>query len=365
MQEAANLIWLARSNPGIIVPIDKLRVHADKYFEWLSDKEVFTPPELEDYFPVPAFTEEFIAHVAVPIKLFYSDEFQAIEQLLRLETADQQQLDFSTYLTNVLAARFQNLTNRGLQENVNIVSIGGNCVPRLILSKWGLRTTRSLGARSLPFDLVWVEPKGVCEILTTHFSDMVARDLLSITTNAEVRQDWKWFVGTEPTAVNNLRQVCFNHEPGKFWLEDNYFELIRRYDLRISRFKSILSNGKPTIALLNYHQPFSKGSLGDLINAARGLSELTMSPLYLICVVTAGPSNDVADIESLHVNRKCRLTVRYNRQPSDSYIFYSPLHYATADGLAWEQSFIHVVAKILKYDLGISVSAGSDNGSPA
>lgn len=341
-----------------MMDLDRLRYRADRYFEWLETSEIYVPPALANYSPIPALGEEFVAYAAVPTKLFNKKEFDEIERVIGSDASEPQERDYARYLYRVLSARFTNLLNEALQNKLNLVSIGGNCVPRLLFSKWGLRKTRPLGARSLPFDLVWCEPEGVMDVIASNFSGMVDRSYLASATKKDVRDNWKWFVHDAPVAVNNHFSVCFNHEAGPSWLDDSYAKLVERYQIRIGRFAEILENGMPTVALMNHQRSFSSTSYEKLIGGAKALARAAKGGIHVVCVITSGGQNEYTQERTIDIDSNLRVTIAFNPQPPDPYLFYMPSSYASAAGLAWETGFLRILDPVINRESGESISSG-------
>ncbi|MCJ2093205.1 papain-like cysteine peptidase [Methylobacterium sp. J-072] len=338
--------------------LENLHNLAANYFKWLDNAEIYVPPELAEYFPNPSLNEEFVAYAAVPTKLFSKREFLEIKRIIGSDVSSAQEGDYAQYLYRVLSARFKNLLNIRLQNGLNLVSIGGNCVPRLLFSKWGLRKTRPLGARSLPFDLVWCEPDGIADIITSEFSVMIDPIYLSTATKKDVRESWKWFVGDVPVVVNNSFSVCYNHEAGSSWIDNRYSRLIDRYRTRIDRFRKIIENGMPTVALMNHQRSFSEKSYDKLIGCAKALARSSKGEMHVVCVVTAGYPNKYTCSRTVDVDERLRLTIAFNPQPPDPYLFYMPSSYGSAAGLAWEAEFLRILEPVINREIGVSISSG-------
>ena len=341
-----------------MMDLSRLRYLAGRYFDHLENAKIYVPPELAGYNPQAAFTEEFVAYASVPSKLFGKTEFFEIVRLIESAATNLQDQNYAYYIYRVLSARFANLLNNKLQNKINIVSIRGNCLPRLLFSKWGIRKTRPLGAKSLPFDLVWCEPQGVAEILASDFVGMVDPAFLSSATNADVRTDWKWFVGNVPVAVNDKFSICYNHEAGESWLDNGYSNLIDRYKNRIRRFREITESQLPTVALMNYQRPFSKLEYDQLQKGIEKLSQTSKGDIHVACVVSAGERNHYNREQTIDINHKLRLTISYNLQPPDPYLFYMPSSYASAAGLAWETEFLRILALVIEKEAGSVISTG-------
>ena len=52
-----------------------------------------------------------------------------------------------------------------------IISLGLNCLPRTLLTRWGLKPSKKLGEPSMPFDLAVFDQLEVTHCIKTEFCD--------------------------------------------------------------------------------------------------------------------------------------------------------------------------------------------------
>ncbi len=114
------------------------------------------------------------------------------------------------------------------KRKVNIIPLGQNCMPRTILTRWGVKAPKILGELTYPFDIAVF---GMPEITKT-----LQRDFNEFYDNWE--HNGKFWVKT-PNCIE------FSHEKN-FGLDDKY-KLMLLYQKRIENFRKAMQNEKPVL----------------------------------------------------------------------------------------------------------------------
>ena len=110
-----------------------------------------------------------------------------------------------------------------------IVSLGSNCLPRTIPTRWGLKYPKSMGELSHPFDLSIHLYETTCELIDNNFKDYL--NPLFIKKN------------NKGIPIHTKYKVYFNHEKSDYFSENNYSKLVEKYQARLENFyKDIASS---------------------------------------------------------------------------------------------------------------------------
>ncbi len=321
-------------------------LHAN-YKAWVATQAIDLSDGSYDYRIPPGATMDFVSYTALPFRLFDDDEVQAIFQYL--VDGPQQEADraIRRYVSHVVTARFANLANRALQDDVEIISIGADCLPRILFSKWGLQRTRMFGKLSYPFDLALAQPKAALRLVAEDFAGLLDPAALAM-------------LGEYHFPFNHQLGTIFNHEAGEDWGKDNFARLTGLYARRIRDYRNALANPRRKLFLCNYcdlfngdaqhfftqcgichHQPFDAEAKALLTDASAALATRTIGPIGILCVVTgyAGPGAPVARIDEFSVGDAFVRVIHVPR-PTAEYTFYDPAHYSADSGLAFERSIV-------------------------
>lgn len=123
-------------------------------------------------------------------------------------------------------------------ENLNyrIVSLGHNCFPRTVLTRWGLKPDRSEGELSMPFDLATFE--------TFEITKNIQNDFENFFDNLEYREK-PHFLKKEGYWIKAPDCIEFMHE--KDLKKDEKQKLIDIYKKRIDNFRICLNDPIPIV----------------------------------------------------------------------------------------------------------------------
>lgn len=131
-----------------------------------------------------------------------------------------------------------NINNEKVKAiNCDIVSLGLNCLPRVILTRWGLKKTKSKGELSLPFDLAVFETFEVAKNLSSDF-EFFFENIKYIREN---KLFGKKYWAKEPDLIK------FIHE--KNFKKYDKYKLIDMYNNRIKNFRNTLNKNSPILFL--------------------------------------------------------------------------------------------------------------------
>jgi hypothetical protein len=142
--------------------------------------------------------------------------------------------DIVNKLITVAQVRQRNLLRF---DEINMLSLGGDCFSRTVLTRWGLKRTSKLGEHSCPFDLAVTYPRAVDLLIENDFEGFM--DPLNLAYNEAANN-----------CCNTRYKINFNHEPGSDYAANNFTKLRTLYNARVSNFRHVVSASKPLFMLI-------------------------------------------------------------------------------------------------------------------
>jgi len=237
----------------------------------------------------------------------------------KIITASSDEQDHGQFLRAVIDNRIRKFGNWA-----NIVSLGTDCLPRTVTTKWGLKRPRALGEQSHPFDLSITPIGAVTAILQASFSDFL--DDLRYDSNLGY-------------PVNAKYGIWFNHEVGQAWAENNFAQFRRRYANRIRNFIHALGNGAHTILVIHVTDFLDQTLLGLVERAFITVKALQSNPMSMVCVASAGVGLVDSEIEGLMI---CDAP-----KPWPTYEWSKYQHYLTPGGLEFERRIVAAIESVM------------------
>lgn len=114
--------------------------------------------------------------------------------------------------------------------NVTVTSIGQNCLPYLLLSRWGFMAGREDVSMRTPFDLGGFRNDTVAEA--------IANDFASYKDPSNYVSSTFW---GGPMIINKITNIGFVHERGLFWISENFKHFHERMSLLIKNWDHLKS----------------------------------------------------------------------------------------------------------------------------
>jgi tetratricopeptide (TPR) repeat protein len=115
--------------------------------------------------------------------------------------------------------------------NLEIVSLGQNCLPYILLDRWGMRLHNNNIATGGPFDVLpGIEDMAV-DMIKTDFVYLLDRELWGET---------KYPSGS-PVLLHGRYKTQFFHEQGPWWAAKKWHRLENHYQRKIDNFRTALS----------------------------------------------------------------------------------------------------------------------------
>jgi|GEM_PF-6259126 len=214
-----------------------------------------------------------------------------------------------------------------------IVSLGTNCLPCTVPTRWGLKPTRAMGEVRMPFDLA-VHP-----IATVR--DLFANDFTNYTGELDAEVDY---------FVNKKYDIVFNHDrlprahsktAGSFDVDCILNDFSKTLRARAENIKLALQNGN-CIGLIvissggRKYMSMQEELLADIRKHLRRFSSTNLLVSAVIC-------KDESDIVPEDGIDHCFKYVL----PYAEYVWHEPEHYFSENGFRLEQSFSEFLAAIV------------------
>lgn len=114
----------------------------------------------------------------------------------------------------------------------HIISLGRNCLPRVILTHSGYKPRKAQGELTLPFDLSIHSYENVCSLIENDFKFYIDANFIEIKEEKIVHTYYK---GVE-----------FPHESGakyiEFFSKNNFEELVKKFQKRVENFYAYIAD---------------------------------------------------------------------------------------------------------------------------
>lgn len=210
-------------------------------------------------------------------------------------------------------------------SDVNVISIGANCLPKVVLTRWGLMRSREAGGLTFPLDLCLTSDDGALRTVISDFANLYDPRHLSV----EAGTDW---------IRNDVIDAVFNHEPGPEWRAHGYARLRARYAQRAARFRKVLANGKQSVFVYCSHTNFTDTTRELLIEVTERLGAKSRAGVSVLAIVTGKTETDLSS--------QGRMRIMNHPLPEPSYIFHQPESYLSAAGVEFERRIILEVSAL-------------------
>lgn len=129
-----------------------------------------------------------------------------------------------------------------MEKKYEIVSLGQNCLPRTILTRWGIKPSKAQGELSCPFDLVKHELDRIIYYIENdfegYFDDLYFKLCKKNFFDFRGRGVW----------IKNDGTIFFHDKDCK---KDDKEKLIQRISRRIDNFREIIKSDKPILFVMN------------------------------------------------------------------------------------------------------------------
>ena len=161
----------------------------------------------------------------------------------------------------------------------HIVSLGGDCFPRVSLSKVGIKKLRAQGERSYPFDLAVTPLKSVIEMIWNDFSGYHEYKLVE--KEGELLIELVKYPGTFLNHESPMSNNFFESGPLQY-VKNNFEELRKRYSNRIDNFREILNSDNKVLFVVHLTECTSENDVIRLIKTIEGCHPLLVFQVLVI-----------------------------------------------------------------------------------
>lgn len=219
------------------------------------------------------------------------------------------------------------------------VSLGVDCFPRAMLTKFGYKRKRSDGELSTPFDLAYHHPGVVIDMIRSDFARCwEARDLY-------VNQDG---------IIMHRNGSMYNHESDtddkrRFFADDGFRELRERYERRAESFRELLGDAEERakqVVFVNVGNAYPTDLREAIAARFPGLDFhiLTINILYRSSTYRDTMPNVEFGSEEAEANRFSFYNVR---RPTDGYVWYDAADFSTDEGRDFEAQVEDVFSRVM------------------
>lgn len=219
--------------------------------------------------------------------------------------------------------RRQNL--RRMAE-INFVSLGTDCLPRLLLTRWGMKKTADLGESSHPFDLSVHPTTAVQHAVCDDFADYLSDEL-------EINKDG------EP--VNKRLSIRYNHDMEPNLVADGCAELKERYTRRIANFRDVMRSDKKTLFLHHTEEdsPEIGQSVSELFNFITSKRAGKETLCIWLCNTVPGAKFEPGECVS-----GIKISIKY---PKANYVWHWNSHTFSVGGVKFEKAVVEAIDREL------------------
>jgi hypothetical protein len=233
-------------------------------------------------------------------------------------------------IRRVVRERRLNLVRFG---DIELVSLGEDCLSRTIPTQWGLKKCAKLGEKTHPFDLAVHPLPKVVHLIASDFADY-------LNTNDLV------YIAERNLCRNTQLNITFNHEIGPQYAENGFALLRETYQRRVENFRSMLQTGRAMVFVVHpiRRRPNLAYHLKELY---RVISHRRPAARFLIvCMRTRDPGDQPEpSIDSKLDGLPIRVIDAVH--PHDGYIWYKVPHCLAPDGVAFEREMMCRLAAMI------------------
>lgn len=203
------------------------------------------------------------------------------------------------------------------KEEIKIIPLGQNCMPRTILTRWGIKPRKIFGELTYPFDLAVFGMKEITKCLRTDFSEFF--DNLEYTPNGWIKA---------PNCI------YFSHD--KHYKQNDKEKLIKLYTKRIKNFRAEIRESEDIL----FFQILGEDE--DIENQYKAISKLRYKEAFKFAVVDTQNVAANINLENLYI-----LKLPF---PSEEYkkFWWKKEFYNSKEGKKFERQIADFCLEVLK-----------------
>lgn len=217
------------------------------------------------------------------------------------------------------------------------VSLGVDCFPRAMLTKYGFKKRHTDGEVSTPFDLAFHPPHIIIEMIYRNFQGFWEAPDLSFDGNNHI--------------IHRNGSV-YNHESDtdikrRVFSENGFLELRERYNRRSRNFTNILSSSEAGTVVFVYMGNRYPTDLRDAIRMMYPSLDFHILTLNLLWAASdfrdTQPNVEYGTIESANLGFSF-----YNvKRPFQDYLWYNPEHFSSPEGKDFEEHIAKILGRVV------------------
>jgi hypothetical protein len=215
-------------------------------------------------------------------------------------------------------------------SDIELVSLGEDCLSRTIPTQWGLKKCAKLGEKTHPFDLAVHPLPKVIDLIANDFAGYLdAGDLV--------------FVPERNFCRNGPLNITFNHETGPQYAENGFALLREIYQRRLNNFRSILGTARPIVFVI--HPVRKRPNLAYHLKELHRVISLKRPAgrFLIVCLRTRDPGAvPEEDLEAKLNGLPIRVIDAVH--PHDDYVWFKVPHCLAPEGVAFERELMNRLA---------------------
>jgi len=209
--------------------------------------------------------------------------------------------------------------------HIQFVSLGLDCMARVLPTRWGLKPPARLGTKTGPFDITEHLPQTLEHVIATDFADYLRPE------DIEFREETNH-------CVNLKIGAGFVHEVGEEYRANDFQKLRDTYTTRIHHFKQMLADPRPTMLVLTY--PIIYGAYQELVDGLmrtfEHIKSVRSAPTAMCCIRVNQPGEE----PSVPDFRADDFWWSNVHMPYPEYVWYALDHVTTPGGVTFEKRVI-------------------------
>jgi hypothetical protein len=188
-----------------------------------------------------------------------------------------------------------------------VISLGVDCLPRAMSTKFHFKRTKKQNELTYPFDLAWHDYETTCRLIRYDFD--------------EYTNPLKLYVNSNGHIAHRDYTIVFNHESDSAdklleFARDDFLKFRERYDRRVNDFRNVMATTTDHVVFLLHYKKYPV----ELVDAIKDrYPELRFTILTINCPYAHESYLDQPTNVETDVDRYLFYTIR---KPSEDYLWY-------------------------------------------
>ncbi len=202
------------------------------------------------------------------------------------------------------------------KKEIKIIALGQNCMPRTILTRWGLKHRKIFGEITYPFDLAVFETREITKEIKTDFKEFFY----------DIDFDEKKHIWIK-------KPDCIEFVHDKKYKKNDKDKLIMKYNERIDNFRNALKSKTPVLFVQIL------GDCDDTENLYNVLNSVCFNKKFRLAVIdTQNIVNNTNNIDVLKISF-----------PDEEYKknWWKEKYYNSPEGICFEKQIVQFCKKLI------------------